>query len=344
MTMLASTRDLFFTFHGVGLHYSTSSHAFLSPVATFLDHFREDRPHEAPALSVRFEEVAARSEVPVRWAPTARALFAGTKPSMGDAMRSLWQCEVFQDGARLIVDLHEQGLLEIDGEAGRANGYFVRPEALHVDVRTSFFHYVLAELLKRRQIYTLHATALEYRGRGVLIPGYSGRGKTTAFLSLLRAGYRYLSDDHPLLREHGARLELLPFPMKIDVTGQSIEFFPELRGAAPGLLKQGVYKKYFYAEDLFPDSIGGSCEPAMILFPHVVDLPHSCLEPLSKSRALEAIMPQAMLVYDREVAAREFQLLSRLVRQVACYRLHFGRDILELPNLISPLLERSHAA
>ncbi len=249
-----------------------------------------------------------------------------------------------QEGDRLIADFHEQGLLLIDGPRNLVEGYFVRPDAMHPDVRTSFFHFALTELLKRNGLYTVHATALEYQGRGVLIPGYSGQGKTTSFLSLLRSGFRYLSDDYPLLRDRGTQMELLAFPMKIDVTDRTIEFFPELRHAAPGILQQGVYKKNFQAEDLYADSIGSSCTPAMILFPHVVDMPHSCLEPLPKSRALEALMPQGLLVYDQAIAQREFQMLSQLVQQVDCYRLHFGRDVLNLPKLITPLLEMRKSA
>jgi hypothetical protein len=123
-----------------------------------------------------------------------------------------------------------------------------------------------------------------------------------------------------------------------------MEFFPELREAPPGVLQQGICKKFFQAEDLYAASIGMSCTPAMIMFPHVVDMPHSCLEPLAKSRALEAIMPQALLVYDQSVARREFQALSRLVQEVDCYRLHFGRDVLDLPQLIKPLLELRQSA
>jgi hypothetical protein len=78
----------------------------------------------------------------------------------------------------------------------------------------------------------------------------------------------------------------------------------------------------------------------MVLFPHVVDAPHSRLERLSKRQALELLLPQALLVFDPEVARREFQVLAKLTRQVDCYRLHFGRDILDLPNLLTPLLEQ----
>lgn len=339
MTTATAKCEYLFSMHGVELHYQTSSPAFMAPVLAFLRHFHADAVSGDTALKIRFEEVASRAEVPVKISDTAKSLFSGARPSMGDSLRSIWRCEVKQDGDRLIADFHEQGLLAIDGSLGVAEGYFIHPDAMHPDVCTSFFHYALTELLKRKGLFTVHATALELHGRGVLIPGYSGQGKTTTFLSLLRSGFRYLSDDYPLLRDRGTHMELLAFPMKIDVTDRTIGFFPELYTAAPGILQQGIYKKNFQAEDLYPDSIGSSCTPAMILFPHVVDMPHSSLEPLPKSRALEAIMPQGLLVYDQAVARREFQVLSRLVQQVDCYRLHFGRDILDLPKLIAPLLE-----
>ena len=344
MTTATAKCDYLFSLHGVELHYETSSSAFVAPVLSFLQHFHADVASEGTALTIRFEEAASRAEVPVKISDSAKILFSGTRPAMGDSLRSLWRCEVLQDSDRLIADFHEQGLLLIDGARNLVEGYFVRPDAMHPDVCTSFFHFALSELLKRNGLYTVHATALEYQGRGVLIPGYSGQGKTTSFLSLLRSGFRYLSDDYPLLRDRGTHMELLAFPMKIDVTDRTIEFFPELRNAAPGILQQGICKKFFQAEDLYTGSIGNSCTPAMIIFPHVVDMQHSCLEPLPKSRALEAIMPQGLLVYDQAVARREFQVLSRLVQQVDCYRLHFGRDILDLPKLISPLLELRQSA
>lgn len=340
MTIAATLQEYLFSLHGMAIRYVTSCPALIGLVATFLRHSRCDSVGCDP-LTIQFEEVEHRGDVPVRLSPLARQLFSGTKPALGEALRTLWHCTIVQDEGRLVVDFHEQGALVIDGDRGTARGYFVHPEAMHTDLRESFFHYALAELLKRRHTYTLHATALEYQSRGVLIPSSRGRGRTTALLSLLRSGYRYLSDDHPLLRDHGTHVELLAFPMAIEVTERTIRFFPELRQAAPGLVRQGVYKKYFHAADFYPESIGESCVPAVMLFLDVVDRPYSFLEPLSKSRALEAVLPQAACVSDRDMARREFQALSRLVQQVDCYRLHFGQDVLDLPTLITPLLERS---
>jgi hypothetical protein len=340
MTTAAALQEYLFSFHGVALRYATSSPALIDPATTLLQHCRCDSVGRDP-LTIQFEEVRNRGDAPVHLSSLAPRLFSGTRPALGDALRALWHCTIVQDQGRLVVDFHEQGVLVIDGDRGTARGYFIHPEAMHSDLRESFFHYAVAELLKRRHIYTLYATALEYQSRGVLISGHSGRGRTTALLSLLRSGYRYLSDDHPFLRDHGTHVELLAFPMTVEVTDHTIGFFPELRQALPGLVRQGVCKKHFHAADLYPESIGGSCAPALMLFPDVVDMPYSCLEPLSKSQALEAMMPQAAFVYDRDLARREFQALSRLVQQVDCYRLLFGHDVLDLPKLITPLLKRS---
>jgi hypothetical protein len=342
MTTAANFHEFQFSFHGQGLRYKTSSRTLLSSVAAWAHEFRQAELSGEVSLTIQFEEVSSRDAVPMVKSPSSRLLFSGTMPAIGSSMRALWQCEVIQDDddGRLVVDVHERAVLVIQPDRGTAHGYFLRPETMHPDLLESFFHFALVELLKRQNMFTLRATALEYHGRGLLIPGYSGCGKTTTLLSLLRSGYRYLSDDHPILRDAGTRLELLAVPMKIDVTDQTIALFPELREAMSGLLHQGVYKKSFSVEDLFANPLGHSCEPAMIVFPYLTNMPHSCLEPIPKSQALEMLLPNPSFISDEQMARQELQTLSKLVQQTACYLLHFGQDVLDLPQLISPLLER----
>ena len=340
MSRTEPRREYRFSFHGLALRYLASSSRLLASVAPWTRYFHQDDRAGGDGLTIHFEEVAHRDAVPLSWQASARQLFSGTRPAIGSSMRALWHCDVLQDGGRLIVDVRNQGVLVIDGCRGTAHGFFFNTDTMHEDRLEIFFHVALAELLKRCGMYTLHATALEYHGRGVLVGGRSGSGKTTALLSLLRAGYRYLSDEHPLLWDSQAGLKVLAAPMKVDVSDQTIAFFPELRDALTGSLRQGVCKKSFHVEDVYDHAPGRSCEPAMILFPHVTKMAHSCLEPLSKSQALGFLMPDAPLVYDDELAKREFHALSKLVQQTACYRLHFGEDVLDLPKLITPLLER----
>lgn len=332
--------ESYFSLYGTSIRYTTGSPTLVEPVHELLQHFREDSLGVTAALTIEFHAVSNRADVPLTISASACQLASGTGEAVGDRRATGLPYEVTQDQEFLIADFHGVGVLVINGKQGHAKGYLINPEHLPVTLIEYVFHLALIELLRRRGLYTIHATALEYHGSAVLIPGNSGRGKTTSFISLLRSGYRYLSDDHPLLHDSGAHIEVLPFPIKINVTDATVQFFPELREASEQILHPGYPKRYFYADDLYPMAVGQRCQPAIVLFPHVVDAPRSRLDLLPKSRALEALLPQALLVYDQEVARREFQVLAKLVQQVDCYRLHFGRDILDLPKLITPLLEK----
>ncbi len=339
MSMTMAANELLLSVHGMEIKFVTNSTALATSVATLLRHF-ECKAFNGRPMLMQFDAVERRENVPIQIPPSAKRLYDGSGLVIGADRQTTWLCDIWSDQGLLIADFHEEGVVLIDGASQSVQGYLVRPETMAPDIRVSFVHFAMTELLKRRGLYTFHATALEKNGQGVLIPGFSGWGKTTSFLSLLRSGYRYLSDDHPFFRLNGARVEILPYPLKINVTDDTVSFFPELREAPANILHLGVSKRYFHAEELYPGPLGRPCEPAVILFPQVVDAPYSCLEPLSKKRALEMILPHSLLVYDAEVARREFQALVRLVEQTDCYRLHFGRDVLELPWLVTPLLEK----
>jgi len=333
--------DYLFSLYGRPVKYRATSPLLVAPVNELLKHFRRDFIDESAALSLCFRPVQDRAEVPWMRSSSAQRLSSGTGEAIQDRPETGLPYEVFQDGDRLVADFHNIGVLMIDGTLGKADGYVIKPESMRISLIEYLFHTALIHLLKRNGLYSIHATALEKDGRGVLIPGMSGRGKTTSFISLLRSGYRYLSDDHPLIRDAGTHVELLPFPTKINVTESTIAFFPELKNAPDGVLHAGSPKRSFYAEDIYPTAVGGCCKPAMVLFPYVIDASDSHLERLPKSRALEVLLSQSLLVYDQDMAIKEFKVLAKLVQEVDCYRLHFGRDILALPELITPLLEKT---
>jgi hypothetical protein len=332
-----SGHESHYCIHGVRLRVATDSPMITAAVESRLRYFPGKPDMSSDPLEVFLQAVPRRSKVPVTVSSLAEVLFDRAGKTRGDPLSEAWPCTVFQDQGWIVIDFHHRGLLRIDQHRRRMEGYMVQPEAMHPDLLGSFFHLGLTELLKTQCLYTIHATALEKNGRAVLIPGSSGRGKTTCCISLMRAGYRCLSDDHPLVRENGTGLEVLAFPEKIDVTETSIQFFPELR-EAQALLRRGVWKRSFFPDEFYPDAIAEAGKPAVLLFPLIIDAPESWLEALPKNRALEEIMRQGLLVMDREVAHRQFQTFVRLVETTPCYRLYFGEDILELSGLIDPLL------
>lgn len=339
MLVTHAEHQVFLSIHGVNIRLRTDSCVLVEATSQLLGYFECRASHQGVLLEVGLTAVDHREQVPVQIPDTAKRLYQGSGIPKGDVGTTTWQCDIFADGGMLIADFHGEGLIVIDGSSRSAKGWIVRPERMSLDVRASFVHFVIVELAKRCGLFTFHATALEKDGKGVLIPGFSGRGKTTAFLSLLRSGYRYLSDDHPFFRMTEQGVELLPYPLKVNVTDRTVEFFPELREAPQSILRPGIPKRYFYAEELYPWPLGRPCVPRLILFPQVIDAPYSCLEPLSKKQALELILPHSLLVFDPVVAKTEFHALSRLVAMTDCYRLYFGRDVLELPQLVTPLLQ-----
>ncbi|MDR4495322.1 MAG: hypothetical protein AB7P17_07005 [Nitrospirales bacterium] len=326
--------------HGVGVMVSSSSHLLLEPVKRFLRYFPPPVPGSTGNLRIDLFTVPTREAIPSMVAPQTSPVSSQAGLTQGDIKRSEWRCDVYIEPDTLITDFHGQGLIHINFQEAYAQAYLIDPAAMHEDIRISYFHYVLIELLKRRGLYTLHATALEMDGQGLLIPGCSGRGKTTAFISLLRSGFRCVSDDHPLLRESQGRLELLAFEEKVDITQTSLKFFPELHAGDSKKFHQGIHKKYFYIEDFYPQGIAERCSPRLLLFPYIVDSPTSHVEPLSKARALEELLPETLAVHDKVHAKQEFQFLDRLVRQLDCYLLLFGNDVLDLPRLVLPLFKK----
>src|SRR5574337_1321296 len=94
--------------------------------------------------------------------------------------------DVYAGNGGLLLDYHQRGRLWLDTSGERLEGSLADPIELHHALLPSiFFYFPFAQLLARRSLYIVHAAALERRGRGVLIPGISGSGKSTCCVSLM---------------------------------------------------------------------------------------------------------------------------------------------------------------
>ncbi|MEO7863499.1 MAG: hypothetical protein ABIU05_24290 [Nitrospirales bacterium] len=175
--------EYLFSLYGTPVRYTTASPLLAAPVNELLRHFRRDSLEESAPLTLCFQAVQDRADIPLTMSPSARQLSSGTGAAVGDRRETRLPYEVIYDGGRLIADFFDAGVLVVDGVQGRADGYLIKPEAMHANLIEYLFHLALIELLRCRGLYTIHATALEKHGRGVLIPGSSGRGKTTSFIS-----------------------------------------------------------------------------------------------------------------------------------------------------------------
>jgi hypothetical protein len=184
----------------------------------------------------------------------------------------------------------------------------------------------LAELLKRRGLYSLHAAGLCLDGRALVLPGTSGSGKTTLALALVRAGFGLLGDDTLFLARRPEGLRLLAFPDEFDLTDQTVGFFPELAPLLEEASRPGWRKRQLRAEDFYGVEVVWECAPGVLVFPRVSGRTDSVLHPIGPGEALLELVPNVLLT-EAGSSQAHLDALAELARASRCYRLETGTDL-----------------
>lgn len=256
--------------------------------------------------------------------------------------KQLWcrdNASVWQTADGLCLQIGATSLL-IDMEQGRASGC----------VTADFWHYPLAEqrdffmrslllLLRRLDIYGLHANGLSHEGQGLLLIGPSGSGKTTLTLSLLQAGWRALGDDVVALRQMAEGVVALALQRGFACTPQTVTFFPHLATVNAQQLETVRQKRWLAPVTTAAEPLSSACQPTLLLFPTIIDAAHSHLTPLDATQTMLGLMAQsAALLLAPRAATQQMTMLRQLGRQARSYRLALGRDVYIDPPAVASLL------
>lgn len=219
--------------------------------------------------------------------------------------------------------------------AGRARAGLARgDEDLRWALSHPLFTVALVELAKRRGLYALHAAGVTAGGRALLLAGGSGAGKSTLALALARAGCGVLGDDTVFLAWRRGAQRVLSFPDQFDLTESALDFFPEL--PIPAAARGGPRKLALRAERLYPASLVGECDPALLVFPRVAGMPRSLVRPIDRGEALLELLPNVLLTEARS-SQEHLDALGELVDASRCYRLDTGTDLREAVDTLLAL-------
>ena len=169
----------------------------------------------------------------------------------------------------------------------------------------------LFECARRQGLYPIHAACLASGGRGVLIAGPSGAGKTTAALALARTGLDYLSDDLVFLPANAATA--LAFPDELGLASGVEELFPNLLAAPHIDPPQSWPKARGAASDLVRGRTVPRCEPVLIVVLSREGPPG--VAEIGSDEAFRALLSHFFLT-DPETCRRHIEMLSDLVRGV----------------------------
>jgi hypothetical protein len=157
-----------------------------------------------------------------------------------------------------------------------------------------------------------HAAGLFGSGRGLLLSGPTGCGKSTLAAWLLSQGLAYLSDELVFVASGSATLQGFTRPLNLK---------PPARSVLPAGLDAPIFSTP-HADLVSPACTLNIAPLTQIIFPTYQPGGNFSLHPLSPARAGLALMQ--CLLNARNLPDHGFAEISRLARQVPAYQLDYG--------------------
>ena len=180
-----------------------------------------------------------------------------------------------------------------------------------------------------------HAALVGRSGKGVLVTGRGGSGKsTTAAVSLLR-GLDFVSDDYVSVRRQDDAFvgEMMFASLMLD--RKAIARFPALNEIAKFPTSPLEDKALIYPALGFANQLCRSMEIAAIVVPVICGTSDSRLVPVAKAVAMRALAPSSVYSSPWRETSR-FDFYHEMIGKLPCYRLELGSDI---ERVIEPLEE-----
>ena len=184
-------------------------------------------------------------------------------------------------------------------------------------------------------LFSVHAAAASWRGRGILLPAPPDSGKSTLVAGLTRAGCAYLTDEAALIDPETAIVH--PFPRSLWLERASVDavFGPDAEAA----LRWRTGRQFHVRPtDLRPRAIGRPCPIRYVVAPSYVSGSATSLEPMSRAEALTALARQSF--YLGRFGGDGVRLLGRVVESAECYRARIG-DLDQAVGLIMRMVAGS---
>ena len=235
-----------------------------------------------------------------------------------------WRTSSHDEGRYLCED-RQGSLLWLDRRDARLVGCFADASRLGCAVRARPLQRIMGEFCRSLGIQEIHAGLVARGGRGLLIVGGSGRGKTTTSLDGLHGGLDFLGDDSVGIGDDEAgRMRGYSLYGSARVLPHQLSRWPRFAGhweypeppEDKALFLPGVH---------LPEHVPGMASIVAIAVPQVA----SCGLHVSRTSPLDAL--HALLHESRDnrrfgLTAAEFSRIAAMIKSVPCYRLEVDHD------------------
>ena len=187
----------------------------------------------------------------------------------------------------------------------------------------------------------LHAGTLGLDGRGMLLAGPGGAGKSATTLAGLQAGLKTVGDDYVVLQPDPAPTAW-PLYRVVKQSPAGLARLPAPLDSLAGRETNWHGKVEFDPEAIFPGSLARSLELGAIVLPKVTDAAITKIAPVSPTRAFSAL---AGSMFPQLPGGRlaGFSVLTRLTRSLPAFEARLSPDAAEVGQALLQFMTRGPA-
>ncbi|KAB7739177.1 serine kinase [Parvibaculum sedimenti] len=236
--------------------------------------------------------------------------------------------------------LHDPRVWQFFSPAARTGVQMIREPGATPDWETGgplrvFLHWAVAMNGAR----LCHAATLGHDGKGVLLSGAGGSGKSGTTLAGIAGGLTTVGDDYCLLTQgdgDGASAYPLYRILKQDPAGVARALGPVAASRFGALNWQGKYEIHapFLHRSPFVDRLAIKA----LLLPRVAHAARSELRPVSAGAAMRAFAPSSVFQLPDD-ETQGIQFAARLCRHLPCYELFLSEDAEDIAGTIKHFIE-----
>jgi len=248
---------------------------------------------------------------------------------------SVWQSSDTTGSLRIGTD--DDSLVGVDYV--RQRYYFARPEpagsgyirSRHVMVNA------FARWARSNDMLLVHAAAVGAGGKGVLVVGRGGSGKSTFAISCLAEGLDFVSDDYTLLTASGP-LRAMPLYTVVALREDMYRRFPRL--GPPLLEEDGSFRGGKPQFQVPGDRFSPSLDIRAVILPKITGGQEPSIRPTSPGRAMTQLIHSTVTQIESRRDTALIQQLSRRLSPLPVYEMEMSTDLAKNPAFLRSFIEK----
>lgn len=243
--------------------------------------------------------------------------------------------QVRHDG-QLVVHHRRSSTTWIDRDRGEIHACFESAARVPLFDRGKPFHFALAVWHRDAGAPLVHAAVVAHEGRGLLVPGIGGSGKSTIAVACALAGFSYIGDDTVALdTSEPGTIRAHSVYCSTTLERSHLTRFPALAPHASAG-ESASDKHLVILNGLLPKPIPRSVPLGAIVLPRIGTGTASRLGPASRASALRRLAPSTLLFFPGWGAAH-LDFLSGVVGALPCFEIDMGRDLDRIAACLSSI-------